>query len=909
MNTSISENETREQYIDTALKNVGWVKKYIKEEVNPVKSDFINKHLVLFDGNIEKNVDLFIDYLLLDENNNPLAIIEAKRFSKDPDTGRAQARTYAKEIESKINDKIPIFLTNGNIWIFIDEYGVERKISGPFSQKDLKRRRDLYNHRKNPATCKINPYIVDRPRSVQIVRSVSEYFSKCHRTALIQMATGTGKTRVAMAVIDILIRSNIVRNVLFIADRGALVKQAKVNGFNQFFNEPVGDLRDGFSENKRLYVSTIQTLMKGRDKESKFFEQFSPGFFDLVVFDEAHRSIYDKNNLVFKYFDAIKIGLTATPKESETQSTVDLFGEAIEDYSYDKAINDGVLVPYEAHSIITKVLNEGISSEDLNEFAKDELRRQGIDPENLELTGSQFDSVFMDSYTNDLIINTFMENCYKSDEGKPAKTIFFCSSKNHAKWMKERFDLLYPSLSSDVQVITSDLYRSDDEIDRFKLDSNPRIVMSVGMLDTGVDIPEVCNLVFVKPVFSHIRFWQMIGRGTRNENSCKHKEWLPNRKKENFLIFDFVIGGHSNIDFHELHSGGAMNKQISTITAIFNNRVSLLDKNLDDNQRKIIATKINNTLYEFREELFIVSEKRDIINKLKSVNDLENYTSELTEEIAPLTNVLEGYNANVSSFIKDAEKLFGYILDRDLDRIAKIKNIIQFKVKNVLEKDNINIIFEKRNDLKKVLQIEFWEDLTFEKVEFLVNEIASTMVYFVADNKGTIYVPAPDKIIDWQQKDKEIAEDEELKRLLERNEGIKKLKEGKGITSEELLSIEKELSALRPEITIETIQKTRNTDFLIFLREIIGLTREEDPKELIEKRFDKVILSDYTLNNGVEFNSRQLEFLILLKKVFANRKHIELKDFTEEPLGEGKDLFEYDNLISIIEKCNSIIMC
>ncbi len=257
-----------------------------------------------------------------------MAIIEAKRFSKDPDTGRAQARTYAKEIESKINDKIPIFLTNGNIWIFIDEYGVERKISGPFSQKDLKRRRDLYNHSKNPATCKINPYIVDRPRSVQIVRSVSEYFSKCHRTALIQMATGTGKTRVAMAVIDILIRSNIVRNVLFIADRGALVKQAKVNGFNQFFNEPVGDLRDGFSENKRLYVSTIQTLMKGREKESKFFEQFSPGFFDLIVFDEAHRSIYDKNNLVFKYFDAIKIGLTATP-ESETQSTVDLFGKLL----------------------------------------------------------------------------------------------------------------------------------------------------------------------------------------------------------------------------------------------------------------------------------------------------------------------------------------------------------------------------------------------------------------------------------------------------------------------------------------------------------------------------------------------------------------------------------------------------
>ena len=336
----------------------------------------------------------------------------------------------------------------------------------------------------------------------------------------------------AMAIIDLLIKSNVVRNVLFIADRIALVSQAKDNGFKKFFNEPVADLRDGFNSTSRLYVSTVQTLMSGN--ETRLFEKYSPGYFDLIVFDEAHRSIYDKNNLIYQYFDAIKIGLTATPRERETQSTFDLFGKATAEYSYDEAVRDGVLVPYFAHIISTKVLNEGIKQEDLDKFLKDQLRRQDVDPDTFEPPGSQFDRVFMDDKTNALIINSFMKNCYKSDEGKPAKSIFFCSSQNHAKRMKRVFGELFPKFASEVQVITSDMYRSEDEIKRFKLKSNPRIALSVGMLDTGVDIPEICNLVFIKPVVSPIRFWQMLGRGTRNLEACKHNEWLPNGRKADF---------------------------------------------------------------------------------------------------------------------------------------------------------------------------------------------------------------------------------------------------------------------------------------------------------------------------------------------------------------------------------------
>ncbi|WP_281774672.1 DEAD/DEAH box helicase family protein, partial [Methanobacterium formicicum] len=535
------------------MKREGWTSKYIKEEVNSVKSNFKDKKIVIFDKNPQHNVDRFIDYLLLDEDYTPLAIIEAKRFSKDAETGRIQARTYAQDIESQINKKIPIFLTNGEKWIFIDEYGMERKVSGVFSQTDLKRRRDLYNNRKDPRTVKINTHIVDRPRSVTIVRKLSEHFSECHRAALIEMATGTGKTRVAMALIDLLIKSNMVRNVLFIADRIALVGQAKDNGFKKYFTEPVADLREGFTTSSRLYVSTVQTLMGG--KETRLFEKFSPGFFDLIVFDEAHRSIYDKNNLIYQYFDCIKIGLTATPRERETQSTFDLFGKATAEYSYDEAVRDGVLVPYFAHIISTKVLNEGIKQEDLDKFLKDQLRRQDVDPDTFEPTGSQFDRVFMDNKTNALIIKSFMENCYKSDEGKPAKSIFFCASKNHANKMKEVFGELFPKFASEVQVITSDMYRANDEVKRFKQKSSPRIALSVGMLDTGVDIPEVCNLVFIKPVASPIRFWQMLGRGTRNLEACKHKDWLPSSRKDDFKIFDFVIGGHSNIEFHELERG------------------------------------------------------------------------------------------------------------------------------------------------------------------------------------------------------------------------------------------------------------------------------------------------------------------------------------------------------------------
>jgi len=904
----IDEHQTRKKCIDPVLKQRGWLEKYIKEEINSVKSNFKEKSFLPFAGVIEKGVDRFIDYVLLDEDNSVLAIIESKRFSVDEDKGRIQARTYAKDIEKQINKKVPIFLTNGHKWLFIDGDGIERVVSGPFSQEDLRRRGDLYSKQRDPKEVNIDERIVDRPRSVQIVRELSEHFSEGHRKALIHMATGTGKTRVAMALINLLINSNVVRNVLFIADRIALVNQAKAKGFKQFFTEPVSDLRQGFTTTGRLYVSTVQTLI-GRGK-NRLFEKFSPGFFDLIVFDEAHRSIYDKNNLINLYFDAIKIGLTATPRGHETKNTYDLFGceqgTPTVEYSYDEAVLDGVLVPYSAEIIETKILSLGIKGQKLTADLKDQLRRQEEDPEALELSGGQFDRVFMDDKTNELVIREFMNRCYKSDEGKPAKSIFFCASQRHAKHVKKIFGKMFPKLGNEVQVITSDMARAEDEVVRFEKESEPRIALSVGMLDTGIDVPEICNLVFVKPVFSHIRFWQMVGRGTRNLNACKHRTWLPGGEKKEFEILDFKVGGHSNVKYHEFKEAKERSsKTKDTITRTFENRVNLLKKPLDSKQNKIIHDKLLHSINSLDENSFIVREKQPVLKKLKSQPfELKKYIKELQNEVAPLMFLNQGKNAKVSSFILHTERAFGYILDKRKDKIENVKEYVQEMVENIFQRDNLTEIQYNRDNILSAMQEDFWGDLTFEDVEFLVKEIAPLMKYFQPNPRKVMQIDAPDLVLSAEKFKKEIKEDETLTEFLKNNLLVKKIKEGGGVTAPELKMLEQQLVDLRPELTIKNVQEYQKRDFLLFLRDIIGLSYSEDPKELIEKRVDEFIIEKN------HYNSKQLEFLRLLKKVFSERKCIELKDLAKPPLSEVHplDYFQIDELKLIIEQCNQIKM-
>jgi type I restriction enzyme, R subunit len=927
----MNEKQTRDQLIDKQFKTVGWISKYVKEEVNSVKSNFRTKEFVLSQGRGD-NYGRFIDYLLLAEDNSPIALIEAKKFSVSEDKGRAQSRTYLKDIESQTKEKIPIFLTNGNKWLLIDQDGIERHVSGIFSQADLKRRMELYRKRRDPTKINIGK-IVDRPKSILIVKQMMEHIQNGHRSALINMATGTGKTRVAMAMIDVLLRSNIVRNVLFIADRIALTNQAKSAGFKEFFSEAVVDLRENpKSFPNGLYVSTVQTLRSGKVK--KFFEKFSPGFFDLIIFDEAHRSIYDPNKLIHRYFDAIKIGLTATPSTAESRNTYELFecdgNKPTVEYSYDEAIRDGVLVPYNAEMIDTKILSLGIEGASLTKQLQDQLRKQEEDPNYTMLPGSAFAKVFMDDKTNELVIREFMNRCYKSDEGKPAKTIFFCAGIPHAKHIKRIFNKLFPSISNEVQIIVSEIYRYTDEISRFKLDSEPRIALSVGVLDTGIDIPEVCNLVFAKPVFSGIRFWQMLGRGTRNLRSCKHKEWLPNREKNDFLILDFTIGGHSNIKFHHLKEAKERKAGTDTLTRIFLNRVELLKKRLDTKQKEFVETKIIDEVDSLDKDSFIVREKLPLITQIlnivkkpmivaeptadygKKVSkrvqkkfDLKDYINELKNEIAPLISLNPGKNSFVSAFILQVEKLFKFILEDDKDEIYKLREYVKEKMENILQKDNLEAVQEKREDILKVFQENLWDELTFEDVEFIIVELAPLMVYYEKNPKRMLQVDAPDLVLKVEDFKKEVKEDEELINFLETNPLVNKIRNGEGITPAELLKLEEQLRALRPEITIDNVQRIQKIDFLVFIRNILGLKQEYDPQVLIEREFDKHILE-----KNHHYTYEQIKFLQILKKVFARTKHIELKDFTVPPLSNERplDKFQASELQKIVLECNKIKM-
>jgi type I restriction enzyme, R subunit len=911
----ISENQTRKKFIDKQLAKVGWKKTQWKDEVNSVKSNFKIKNYNLFDGTCEKGVDRFIDYLLLAQDNSPLAIIEAKKYSVNPKEGTIQARTYQEDIENQIGKRIPIFLTNGETWILIDQEGREREVrGGPFSQEDLERRNELFRNQKDPT--KTFTKIVDRDKSVLNVKKLAEHFGKGHRSAFVQMATGTGKTRIAMAIIDILVKSNYIRNVLFIADRIALADQASADGFKKFFKEPVWELhRKGFNTTSRFYSSTVQTLM-GKNN-NRMVDKFSPGFFDLIVFDEAHRSQYDRNNYIHQYFDAMKVGLTATPREEDSKNTYELFdcvtGEPTVEYSYDDAVSAGVLVPYEPLVVETENLKLGIKGVKLTSALKDQLRKQEVDPDNTEFEGSQFEKVFLDEKTNEIIVSEFIRECYRSPEGLPCKTIFFCRSKKHADRMKKTFQKLDPSLSNHVQVIVS-RYRSQDEVKRFKQKSEPRIALSVSMLDTGVDIPEVCNLVFIGPVYSPIRFWQMLGRGTRNfKSACapgRHPEWLSQENgfpvKNGFLMLDFQLGEDNNVKLHHLNKRKEKKSGKDMISTIFDNRINLLKKKLTDEQKKIIVGKILNDINALNEESFIVREKYSLIKKLKGTFDLDKYIKELHEEIQPLMVMVHGKDPKVTPFILQVEKLFYAIITNKLDLIDKIKSYVQIRMENILAKETkINEIKAKKKTLIKVLREDFWEDLTFEKVEVILKELSPLMKYYEEERGSPIEVDKPDTIVSRTRFVYEIKEDPKMAEFIKKNPIVQKIKKGRGITCVELHELEKELSKLNSSYTIENIQIGLRKDFLIFLHEMIGLTKEYDPKEIIEREFNKYVI------DHINYNSKQIEFLHMLKKVFANRKYIELKDFAKEPFKDENpvELFNGVNeLKAIITKCQAIVM-
>jgi type I restriction enzyme, R subunit len=480
----------------------------------------------------------YADYVLWDDAGKPLAVIEAKRTAVSAEKGRTQAKLYADGLLKKYGQRPVIFYTNGfDISIWDDAQGYPpRTLFGFYSKDSLQYLVRQRKAGKQLAQVKPKKEIIgDRLYQIQAIQQICERFTQKHRKALIVQATGTGKTRVAIALTDVLVRANWGIRILFLCDRLELRKQAK-NAYTDLMNEPLTlvTAKTAKDRNKRIYLSTYPAMMK-------IFQTFDTGFFDLIIADESHRSIYNRYQDLFKWFDSLQVGLTATPVEKIHRNTFKLFDCQGQNptayYSLEQAVDEKYLVPYEVYTHTTQFLRSGIKFAQLTKEQKEELEDAGETPELFNYDPKDLDKKIFNRDTNREIIRNLMEHGIKdSADQLPGKTIIFARNHNHAVLLAKVFDALYPQYGGDLcQVIDHYDSRAEQLIDNFKDPANPlTIAVSVDMLDTGIDVPEVVNLVFAKPVFSWVKFWQMIGRGTR----LRENLFGPGLHKKKFLIFD-----------------------------------------------------------------------------------------------------------------------------------------------------------------------------------------------------------------------------------------------------------------------------------------------------------------------------------------------------------------------------------
>lgn len=595
--SEINEYETRKRYIDVELKLSGWnFDSDIREEVEVI-------------GMPNESGLGYVDYVLYGDNGKPLAVVEAKRTSKDPKVGQQQAKLYADCLEKQSGQRPVIFFTNGFDSFICDDYNgyCERRVFGFYKKEELQLMVDRRNSRIPLKNLDIKDEISNRYYQKEAIINVCEAMENRQRKMLLVCATGTGKTRTAISIVDILSRHNWVKNVLFLADRTALVKQAKKNFSKLLPNLSLCNLLDNRDnpEESRMIFSTYPTMMNAIDdtKSKDGKKLFTPGHFDLIIIDESHRSIYRKFRAIFEYFDASLVGLTATPKDEIDKNTYTIFdmenGVPTYAYEYEKAVDDGFLVDYSTVEVKSKVMEDGIKYDELSEEEKSEFESTFDADENIdkEVSSSAVNEWLFNANTIDLVLNKLMLDGLRIEGGdKLGKTIIFAKNSRHAKAIVERFNVLYPEYGGNfAKAIDYSVNYVESLIDDFSdKDKMPQIAVSVDMLDTGIDIPEILNLVFFKKVRSKTKFWQMIGRGTR---LCPDLLGLG-QDKEEFLIFDFC----NNFEFFRMNPKGFGGSGSETLTEkLFNIKIRII-KELQD-------LKYSETEYmELREELVEESE-------------------------------------------------------------------------------------------------------------------------------------------------------------------------------------------------------------------------------------------------------------------------------------------------------------
>lgn len=649
----LSEFATRKRFIDVDLREMGW-------KFTGVDADVQVEYEV--DGMAGKAGQKgYADYVLFGKDGLPLAVVEAKRASKDPNNGWKQAVLYADCLERKFGRRPIIFITNGfETYFWDDQTSPKRQVSGIFSKNDLQKLMNRRTERLKLEMVPISDKITDRYYQKEAIRAVCGQIEKGFRKHLLVMATGTGKTRTASSLTDVLSRGKYVTNILFLADRTALVKQAKDDFKNYLPDMSLCNLCTNKDDrNARIVFSTYPTMLNAIDdtKPKDGQRLFTPAHFDLIIIDESHRSIFKKYRAIFQYFDAILVGLTATPKTDVDRNTYDFFemehGVPTYAYDYETAVyQDKVLVPYYNYEGKTKFLEEGITYDDLSEEDKaryeDDFTEDGVMPE--FIPSAALNQFVFNEKTVDQVLQDLMERgIHVAGGDRLGKTIIFAQNKRHAQFIVDRFNALYPQYHGNFaqRVVCDDSY-AQTVIEDFKIpEKAPHIAVSVDMMDTGIDVPECVNLVFFKKVRSKAKFWQMIGRGTRlcKGLSCIDQIDGEYTDKRRFLIFDYC----GNFEYFRQHKEGYETRETKTLSEnIFGKQVRLMMALQEsafadaDYQawRKELAETCHGQVANLKRELIAVKMRLRYVEKYQKedafahISDLDK--GELEREIAPL---------------------------------------------------------------------------------------------------------------------------------------------------------------------------------------------------------------------------------------------------------------------------------
>lgn len=652
----LSEFKTRKIYIDVDMKQMGW--KFAGTDAD-VQEEYPVEDMAGVVG--QKG---YCDYVLFGKDGMPLAVVEAKRTSKDPNSGRKQVMLYADCLERKFGRRPMMFTTNGfETYFWDDQTAPQRRVSGIFSKDDLQKLMNRRSECMDLMAVPIDDKITDRYYQKEAIRAVCEQIQRGFRKHLLVMATGTGKTRTASSLTDVLSRGKQVTNILFLADRTALVKQAKDDFKNYLPDMSLCNLCTNKDDrNARIVFSTYPTMLNAIDdiKSKDGTRLFTPAHFDLIIIDESHRSIFKKYRVIFEYFDAIMVGLTATPKTEVDRNTYDFFemehGVPTYAYDYETAVyQDHVLVPYYNYEVHTKFLDEGIVYDDLSEKDKERFEEDfgedGFVPE--YISSAAMNKFIFNELTVDTVLQDLMERgIHVAGGDRIGKTIIFAQNKRHAEFIVERFNKLYPKYKGTFaqRVVHDDAY-AQTVIDDFKIaDKLPFIAVSVDMMDTGIDVPECVNLVFFKKVHSKTKFWQMIGRGTRlcTGLTCIDRIDGEYTDKRRFLIFDYC----GNFEYFRAHKEGFESKETKTLSEnIFGKQVrliSLLQENdyaEEDyrNWRKVLSDTCLQQIRALNTELTAVKLKLRYVEKYKKESAFallsEGDKGELLQHIAPLIQV------------------------------------------------------------------------------------------------------------------------------------------------------------------------------------------------------------------------------------------------------------------------------